>query len=229
MNSVDTMPAPYGHSCEECVRSKCKCMLRAEGGQCQKCYRLNRTCRPTTSQRRQHSSKKNMPRSISRNETIDRTVQLEQKVDELVSILKTNGTPRSTSSPASESTTASIFETAVRDAFESSASEAEDCLSAFKTQHVKYLPFVHIPNQITARELASQRPFLCLCIMAIASKSISKQRLLNFRIRRILAEEMVIKSEKSIDLLLGILVFLAWYVDPGSSDRLDNFELKDLA
>lgn len=31
-----TYPAPYGRACEECAHAKCKCMLRREGGRCER-------------------------------------------------------------------------------------------------------------------------------------------------------------------------------------------------
>lgn len=48
--------------------------------------------------------------------------------------------------------------------------------------------------------------------MAVSTKSTLQQRLLSNEIKRLVAEEAVVKSEKSLDLLLGLLTFVAWYV-----------------
>ncbi|KAL9094342.1 MAG: hypothetical protein Q9165_003483 [Trypethelium subeluteriae] len=46
--------------------------------------------------------------------------------------------------------------------------------------------------------------------MAVGSKSTSQQQILGAKIRQTIAQEVVIQSEKSIDLLLGLLVFMSW-------------------
>jgi hypothetical protein len=47
--------------------------------------------------------------------------------------------------------------------------------------------------------------------MAVGSKSKSQQQVLGSKIRQKIAQELVVQSEKNIDLLLGILAFIGWY------------------
>ncbi|KAE8451746.1 hypothetical protein EG329_003203 [Mollisiaceae sp. DMI_Dod_QoI] len=46
--------------------------------------------------------------------------------------------------------------------------------------------------------------------MAVSSKSTSQQEVLGNKVRQTIAQEMVVQSEKNIDLLLGLLTFINW-------------------
>jgi hypothetical protein len=94
---------------------------------------------------------------------------------------------------------------------EPSSVEAEEYLINFRTYKLKYFPFIHIPSTTTAQQLRQERPFLWLCIMAVGSKSKSQQQVLGSNIRQKIAQELVVQSERNIDLLLGILAFIGWY------------------
>ena len=103
-------------------------------------------------------------------------------------------------------------ETLLMDSSEPSFDEAEECLNFFRTSMTTYFPFVLVSDSMTARELRHDRPFLWLCIMSIASKSTVQQRTLAREIRITMGRELLVEGRNNIDLLLGILVFLAWYV-----------------
>lgn len=94
---------------------------------------------------------------------------------------------------------------------EPSPAEAEEYLINFQTHKLKYFPCIHISSTTTAQQLRLERPFLWLCIMRLGSKSTSQQQLLGNTIRQTIAQEMAVRSEKNIDLLLGLLTFIGWY------------------
>ncbi|KAF8860070.1 hypothetical protein BDZ45DRAFT_741674 [Acephala macrosclerotiorum] len=50
-------------------------------------------------------------------------------------------------------------------------SEADDCLGLFRTQMLKFFAFIHLPDQLPAKQLQQERPFLFLCIMAATTRS----------------------------------------------------------
>ena len=114
----------------------------------------------------------------------------------------------------SESILSTSPASALHDSIEPSPHEAEQYLTAFRTHKAKYFPFVYIPSNTTAPQLRQARPFLWLCIMAIASKSTSQQQVLGGEIRRLLAQEMLLKSGQTVDLLLGLLAYIGWYETP---------------
>ena len=73
-------PAGYGRSCTNCSRAKCKCILRAPGTSCERCHRLGKECNPIQATRKR----------VEKKYTSSRTAQLEEKLDDLVSILRSS-------------------------------------------------------------------------------------------------------------------------------------------
>jgi hypothetical protein len=95
-----------------------------------------------------------------------------------------------------------------------SPSEAEEVLFDFRTQKLKFLPCIYILATTTPEEMLQERPFLWHCIVAMASKSTAQQQVLVAKVRETLNQRMLHESEGSLDLLLGILAFIAWYALP---------------
>ena len=98
----------------------------------------------------------------------------------------------------------------VRD-FEPSPDEAVECLNIFRQHMATYFPFVMVPDATTAHELRRDRPFFWLCVMSVTSKSSVQQKALGREIRITMGREILVEGKNNIDLLLGILVFVAWY------------------
>lgn len=98
--------------------------------------------------------------------------------------------------------------TSARD--EVSLVEAEECLEHFRSEKLKYFPFVHIPHSLTAWHLREQRPFLWQSILASSVKSSSRQRAFGAALRAAVADKVVVQHLRSFDVLLGILGFLGW-------------------
>lgn len=93
---------------------------------------------------------------------------------------------------------------------ELSPAKAEFFLEKFRTLHLKFFPFFHIPAEMTALQLQAERPFLWLNIRAVCTQSVAEQSALGVRIREIIAKEVVVECERSIDLLLGLLCYIGW-------------------
>ncbi|KAI1215166.1 uncharacterized protein F4807DRAFT_23873 [Annulohypoxylon truncatum] len=78
---------PYGQACTNCSKAKCKCISRGTPGSaaCERCQRLGKQCVPSVSVRK---------RAVRR-PAAERTAHLEEKLDDLVSILRAqaSGTP----------------------------------------------------------------------------------------------------------------------------------------
>ena len=91
-----------------------------------------------------------------------------------------------------------------------SIAQAEEHLRIFRAHHAKFLPFVDIPQTLTARQLHAEKPYLSQAIMATCPWSVSHQQRLGTLFRHEVGEAMVVRSEKSMDLLLGLLVFIGW-------------------
>lgn len=249
LSTSEGTPAGYGRSCTNCSRAKCKCILRPETGECERCHRLGKSCQPMTTSRKR----------VAKKATASRTAQLEEKLDDLVSILRatqsTNQqTPSSSATPsfasssmaltsrldslaaAATSSTSQSMSSAMPHAFghtnsaepvsmnsaspdinetyqlpEPTPAEAELYLAKFR-DWLKNFPFMIIPPDTTAASLREERPFLWLCIMNITSMSAPQQLLMKERVREQIATRIVVNHERTMDVLLGLIAYLAWYV-----------------
>ena len=88
--SSGASPAGYGRSCTNCSRAKCKCIIRGTSGACERCARLGKHCQPIATARRR----------VEKKSTPSRTAQLEEKLDDLVSILRSSQGPMHQNRPA---------------------------------------------------------------------------------------------------------------------------------
>lgn len=217
------------------MRAKCRCVVREEIGRCERyvsldaldveccswsqmltlcysrsCHRLDKSCHPSTSKRRLKPSNVRAGR-IAKSSIGADTTRLEKKLDDLVSMLASN--PTTTLTTASRpSTTAQDDRTTETRHPTVAATEAEESLAAFSAHMYKFFSCVYIPSGTTADELRTQRPFLLLCMAAVTVRPAERQRELFETMRKTLAQKLVVKSEPSIDLLLGLLTILSWLV-----------------
>lgn len=187
-----------------------------------RCYRLKKECRPAQSVRRRNPRKS----------AVTKTARLEEKLDGLVSLVKAGvlagavtSSPQTTASAHNSAPSSTVHTNSNHNgpaltpatsdstcsSYEPSPVEAEEYLTDFREYKLKYFPFVCIPPTISAQQLRQERPFLWLCIMAVGSKSTSQQQALGTKVRQTVAQEMIVQSAKSIDLLLGFLAFIGWY------------------
>ncbi|KAH8714853.1 hypothetical protein GQ44DRAFT_408067 [Phaeosphaeriaceae sp. PMI808] len=88
----------------------------------------------------------------------------------------------------------------------------ETLLSIYRNQLSSPLPFVIIPARTTPRQLQATRPFLMKVIRMVAS--VRHLRLVRGQSRAVMehiSNAILMRSERSLDLLQGILVFLGSY------------------
>jgi hypothetical protein len=85
-------------------------------------------------------------------------------------------------------------------------------LDRFRTM-TGYFPFVVIPPAADAKTLSKERPFLYRAIVAVAEQNPNDQRDQARDIMQYLALHMFQLGEKNLDMLLRVLVLIAWYVN----------------
>jgi hypothetical protein len=74
-----------------------------------------------------------------------------------------------------------------------------------------YFPFVILPAEATVQSMFLEQPFLLLAVLAASSSAEKKlQHVLEEELRSTLSSRVVLEGEKSLDLLQGLLVYLAW-------------------
>ena len=222
------VPAPYGRSCAECAQSKCKCITRVNENTCERsvaplrrisctvranasrCGRLGKNCRPSATVRRRNTPRKRNP-SASSYASPPGSLNGSRSVTTFLNDCPPDPPALTRGLVAVEHTLSNVQAPFGHEASEPSPVEAEQYLSFFCTYKAKYFPFVYIPPTTTAQQLRQKKPFLWLCIMTIASRSTTQQQVLGSRIRDILAQEMMLKSGQNMDLLLGLLAYIAWW------------------
>ena len=97
---------------------------------------------------------------------------------------------------------------------EPSLDQAEISLSIFRAEMLPNFPFFALPLAMTAQDLRSALPFLWMCIMSIASRDTDQQRALGTEMRIALGREMLVEGKSNLDMLLGVLTYVAWLVLP---------------
>ncbi|RFU77626.1 hypothetical protein TARUN_4619 [Trichoderma arundinaceum] len=90
--------------------------------------------------------------------------------------------------------------------------ESDEVLLEFYRKNLQPVhPFVVIPPNVSAAVLAARRPFLMAAVRMVSSfRSIRSMRAQMYHLMKHLADHMLIRSEKSLDLLLGIIVMLGY-------------------
>ncbi|KKF94762.1 hypothetical protein CFO_g2879 [Ceratocystis platani] len=88
----------------------------------------------------------------------------------------------------------------------------EALLRIYREELMPAYPFVIISKQTTPAELQATRPFLLACIRMVASfRSLRSMHGQMYHLMAYISDRMLIRSERSMDLLAGIVVMLAWY------------------
>ena len=88
----------------------------------------------------------------------------------------------------------------------------ETLLSIYRNQLSSPMPFVIIPAGTTSGQLQATRPFLMKVIRMVASvRHLRLVRGLSRAVMEYISDAMLMKSERSLDLLQGILIFLGTY------------------
>lgn len=90
---------------------------------------------------------------------------------------------------------------------------AEEYLRVFRSKNA-YFPFVVVPHTTSLENLRQERPFLLLAIFAFSSAQVHSNitSILEAELCETLAKRVIMEGEKSMDLLQGLLVYLAWCV-----------------
>jgi hypothetical protein len=90
--------------------------------------------------------------------------------------------------------------------------KAEALLRSYGT-HAPNFPFIVLSPTVSLDSLRLEKPFLLLSILTMASTSNQVlQDLLEAELRENLGRKVIFNSEKSLDLLQGLLIYLTWYV-----------------
>jgi hypothetical protein len=89
--------------------------------------------------------------------------------------------------------------------------DALKLLESFRQNLMPCFPFVIIAPEVTLTQLRTEKPFLLLAILKASSyKDVAAQQILEETFQRAVADQMIFAHNPSMDVLLGLLVALAW-------------------
>lgn len=85
-------------------------------------------------------------------------------------------------------------------------------LATFRESMLPYFPAVSLGADAAVPALARERPFVLLAILAAASgnRSLQGHSLYDEEFRKVLGLKFVSGGERSLELLLGLLIYCAW-------------------
>jgi hypothetical protein len=110
--------------------------------------------------------------------------------------------------------------------YQPTPTEAAENLMIFRKYMLIFLPFVHLPDSMTSDKLKEVYPIMWFNIMTVTCKNVDRRLVMSEAVKKFWAQKMVVDHDKSLDLLLGLLVILGWYVIPDS--RLAQSSFVDL-
>ncbi|KNG87112.1 hypothetical protein ANOM_005303 [Aspergillus nomiae NRRL 13137] len=85
-------------------------------------------------------------------------------------------------------------------------------LDKFRTVKMPQFPFVIISDSMNAISLRREYPFLFMTIMTVSTEDTpALQKKLGHEVKRTISTRIIMNNERNIDLLLGLLVYTAWY------------------
>ncbi|KAJ5941695.1 hypothetical protein N7516_001863 [Penicillium verrucosum] len=88
---------------------------------------------------------------------------------------------------------------------------ADGFLNRFRTM-TSYFPFFVVPTHVNVLTMCKERPFVLVAALAAATSSDRKlQNTLGEKFRTGALHTIMVHNERSLDLLNGMLVYLAWY------------------
>ncbi|RYP61613.1 hypothetical protein DL771_010065 [Monosporascus sp. 5C6A] len=90
---------------------------------------------------------------------------------------------------------------------------AESLLATFRDTMLPHYPSVALPDGADVRSLARDMPFVLLAILAVTSclTSLQGYSLYDEEFRKVLGLKFVTSSERSLEMLQGLLIYCAWY------------------
>ncbi|KAE8422603.1 hypothetical protein BDV36DRAFT_310305 [Aspergillus pseudocaelatus] len=205
------------------------CLHKLLQGKVPMCLRLKKKCQPSDSVRRRHGP------TAEGSDT--RIARLEEKMEDSPSsfgALADTTQPRSTSNGAFVNITNSDSSTrlALANATVSthpnpsphSSSYAtsptaslpnheDGRLAYFRNQMLPYFPFIDLTPEMTTQYLRHNRPFLLRAIHTVTTFS-TQERLAQVEgLKHLLFTSALLRVESSIDMLLGLLTYIAWSTD----------------
>ncbi|GAW22291.1 hypothetical protein ANO14919_118270 [Xylariales sp. No.14919] len=105
--------------------------------------------------------------------------------------------------------------------------QADQCLDFFRSRMLPCFPFISLPPDVTAEQLHRDRPFLLQAIRTVTTFSTQRKLALAEDLKRLFFASALVNVQSNIDLLLGLLTYLAWSTDAflGRADLISRLTM----
>ncbi|KAK2762624.1 hypothetical protein FQN54_000797 [Arachnomyces sp. PD_36] len=94
-----------------------------------------------------------------------------------------------------------------------SPDQADERLHFFRSRMLPSFPFIHLTPDMTSWYLRQNRPFLFQAIQTVTTFSTQERLIQVEELKRLLFTSALLEVKSNIDLLLGLLTYLAWSTD----------------
>ncbi|OQE18032.1 hypothetical protein PENFLA_c022G07673 [Penicillium flavigenum] len=102
--------------------------------------------------------------------------------------------------------------------------DAVTILESFRETLMPFFPFIYIAPEVTLAQLRAEKPLLLLAILKVSSyKNAASQQILEETFQKAVADQMIFAYNPSMDLLLGLLVALAWLQHQSQHERFCSY------
>ncbi|KAE8369853.1 hypothetical protein BDV27DRAFT_140948 [Aspergillus caelatus] len=112
-----------------------------------------------------------------------------------------------------------------------SADLASEAFNRYVKHMAPHIPMVVFPPGTTIADIRKTKPVLLHAIIATAVGPIQPELQISLieDFYRVIAERVVVKGEKSLDLIQGLLVTCNWYIPPDHFEELKFYQLTHMA
>lgn len=91
--------------------------------------------------------------------------------------------------------------------------QAQQAVSDYRIRFVPHFPFVPLDPEVTAQDVFLKKPFLFRVVLLVAARlTVAKQKELKRSVSAYVGQHLVVMGKRSLDLLQGLLVYVAWFV-----------------
>ncbi len=95
-------------------------------------------------------------------------------------------------------------------------------LTIFRREMTPNFPFIHIDDSLSALCLRRASPTLYTAVMAVTTRNTHQHFKIGKQLAQQIADRIIIRGERSLEILFGILVFAGWWVlSPTGKNRTD--------
>ncbi|KAL2136856.1 hypothetical protein VTI74DRAFT_582 [Chaetomium olivicolor] len=237
----------YGQACMQCFKAKCRCLPRPSGDGCERCFRLGKECQPSDAARRRNAQKSTAPDAriaqlegkiealfsamqsvVSSSGSPADVLELLMQESMSNSTAGAKSTPSNSSGPSpdrGDGPTPASGEIAMPNLIHGfSPTEAEESLDFFRSKMLPCFPFLTLAPTLTASQLRNDRPVLFEAILTITTFSTQRRLPRIEALKQLVFTSALINTKSNVDLLLGVLTYIAWSNDAflGRADLLSR-------